>query len=135
VPIEAQFGDAVTLEGYVFTRPDAQSACVRLRWHVRQAPANDFTVMLHVLDDAGNLLTTSDAPPLGGLYASLDWTPGQTLDDEHCFTMPGKATQVALGLYDSVALDRQPLTLEQAQPALTVQDNALYLPLSAEAAR
>jgi hypothetical protein len=50
------------------------------------------------------------------------------LDDEKCFPLPDDASQIAIALYDPATLERLPLGSTEA--ALTIRDNALYLPFS-----
>ena len=129
-PMNARFGEALTLSGYALTRPDANTVCLRLRWVVSSPPERDYTLMLHLLDAGGAALHIADRPPLDGLYPIGQWLPGQTLDDEHCVPQFDGAVAVMIALYDSESMDRLPITLTTGN--LNMQDHTLIIPLAGE---
>ncbi len=77
---------------------------VTLRWYTAAAVPTDFTVFLHLRDDAGQLIGQADGPPLGGWYPTSWWATGEWVTDEHTFLLPAGAPlgnfRLVAGLYD-----------------------------------
>ena len=79
-----------------------------LYWENLANIAQDYTVFVHVVDDAGNVLGQGDGPPLSGAYPTSYWGAGDLLQDEHLITLEkdldlpedGLTARVFVGFYD-----------------------------------
>jgi hypothetical protein len=118
------FGDIVRLTGYAI-EPEKATAGDRLElkllWEVESPPRLDYTVFVHLLDSAGQLVTNADSPPLSGQYPTTIWTPGEQILDRHIFTLPDSLApgeyQLAIGLYDQPTGERVPVTTSGSSEA------------------
>jgi hypothetical protein len=65
---------------------------LQLRWHVLARPSASYTVFVHLMDEAGNLLYGHDYTPLGGAFPSYlwfpKWLPGQRVIDPYRLVLP-----------------------------------------------
>lgn len=92
-PLSLQFGQPslVTLLGY-----DLEQTSVRgggtirlvLYWKANQPIKTDFSIFLHLLDSAGNMVAQQDGPPQNGDAPSSWWQPGDMLADSHQVMVP-----------------------------------------------
>ena len=85
-------------------RLDATHLLVQLEWQARQQPAHNFTVFVHVLDAAGNLVAQHDSFPVVGTRPTTSWQTGEILVDRHWIVLPraldlGSRYQLGVGLY------------------------------------
>jgi len=115
--VDATFGEpgSIALRGYDLTlRDDGGSAAeqldVRLHWQALAPPQRDWTVFVHLVDAAGDLVAQHDGPPEGGLNPSSTWVAGEWVLDEHTLALPrdlpaGGYTLWA-GLYDAASGQR-----------------------------
>jgi len=90
-------GRAVTMTG---TLPRLE---VALYWQATAAVSEDYTVFLHVLDSAGQMIAQGDGPPLNGWYPTSAWLAGQVIAERRAVSLPAGADlaglRVAVGLY------------------------------------
>jgi hypothetical protein len=70
------------------------------------------------------LIEQFDAAPLGGLYPTDAWWPGQIIADAHSLVLPETAQTLAVGLYDPTSLMRVPATGKSGERLL---DDAIRL--------
>jgi hypothetical protein len=89
------FAETVRLLGY-----DIAADHITLYWQALQPVPNRLTVFVHVLDDAGNLISGQDAPPA---RTTTGWLPDEVITDVHPITV---GDQFEIGLYDSVTGER-----------------------------
>lgn len=85
---------------------------VHLFWRAKEAPPQDYTVFVHVLDENGNLVAQSDGQPVGGAYPVSWWWPGQLVEDVHEVPMQGVEPgtyQIVIGMYDLESGKRLPV--------------------------
>jgi hypothetical protein len=75
-----------------------------LHWRARGAISQDYTVFVHVLDAAGNLVAQQDNMPQSGHYPTSLWSPGEVVLDPYVLNLPGGAQGgpylLRIGLYD-----------------------------------
>jgi hypothetical protein len=72
-------------------------------WQALRQPDADYTVFVHVRDDAGNVIAQKDQPLLGGAYPTSLWDAGEIIKDEISLPLDGVAPgryQIVVGLYD-----------------------------------
>jgi hypothetical protein len=124
------FGPAITLR-HVSVEPAAGGPVVDLYWEAGDEPGADYTVFVHLLDAAGNLVAQADGPPNGGLSPTRIWRAGDVIYDRHQFAAgaaipPGG--RLLVGVYQPDTGERLPAT----QAGQTMPDNALEIRLTSE---
>jgi len=112
------FGAAIALSRAALstTARPGEALTALLTWTALAQPARDYTVFVHVLDAAGNLVAQLDQPPLAGFAPTQLWQPGMTLVDQLAVPLPEELPEgeytVRIGLYS--AEGRLPVTREGA---------------------
>jgi hypothetical protein len=101
------FGDAIALTRAALSstvRPGGNLDLL-LVWTALAQPARDYTVFIHVLDAAGNLVAQLDRPPLAGFAPTHLWQPGMNLAEQIAIPLPEElpdgAYSVRAGLYNA----------------------------------
>lgn len=84
---------------------------VELTWGAVAPVDRDYTVFLHLLDEAGRWVTGADGPPRGGEYPTDLWEPGEVIADARALDLTGVPPGrywVAVGMYAPENLSRLP---------------------------
>jgi hypothetical protein len=99
----------VALNGFD-VEPGAQvksgsSLTVTLRWRSLE-PAGRYKVFVHLLDSSGKIAAQHDGEPVGNLWPTNLWRPGDVICDEHVIALPvdlasGQYT-FKVGMYDAM---------------------------------
>jgi hypothetical protein len=103
-------GGALALEG--FRHPGAvragQVLPLALYWQAERPLPADYTVFVHLLDDAGGKAAQRDVAPLGGALLTSRWTPGQLVRDDQDLAVPADVPpgsyRLVVGMYDAATL-------------------------------
>lgn len=108
-PINAAFGENITLESYTLsadsvTRGDA--LLVRLTWQTDAPLDRRYKVFVQLLNPDGTLAAQRDSEPSGGLIPTVTWAAGDAVQDHHALVIPptlaaGSGYTLIVGLYDS----------------------------------
>lgn len=81
-----------------------------LYWRAEQRPSRNWTVFVHLVDEAGVVRGQLDAPPHCGDSPTSSWTPGRFLRDDVWVlpqrNIPVGEYRIVLGLYDPATGDR-----------------------------
>ncbi len=72
-PVRVQAGERIT---------------ITLTWHALERIEHNWTVFLHLVDDAGAIVAEDNAIPQQGAFPMPQWTPGDWLHDPHTLTIP-----------------------------------------------
>jgi mannosyltransferase len=82
-------------------------------WEALDAPAQGYTVFVHLLGQDGRLLAQHDGVPGWGTRPTTTWQPGDLVLDRHTFTVPMRPASelgtLVVGLYPSDTVERVPL--------------------------
>jgi 4-amino-4-deoxy-L-arabinose transferase-like glycosyltransferase len=113
----AQFGEAIELVEASATynaRANPAVLTVDAQWRAQKRLEQDYTLFVHVLDRAGNLVAQHDSAPLQGFLPTSAWRPLHAVHDAVEIQLPpdlpfGEYT-VVLGFYDPATLTRLPVT-------------------------
>jgi hypothetical protein len=124
-PILANFANAIQLVGT--TLPDISGSRlspspaagpdqleVTFHWEVLQPTDKPYTVFLQLLNEQDELISSWDSEPLGGLYPTQLWSPGEVVVDTFVLPLPegglvpGKYRLIT-GFYDFDTGQRLPL--------------------------
>jgi hypothetical protein len=100
------FGESLLLEGVQLketTVSPGESIVLDLYWSSLAPIGEDYTVFVHLLDEAGNLVGQGDGAPVSGHYPTSIWSPGEVVLDRHVVSVadqiqPGDYTLMG-GLY------------------------------------
>lgn len=77
-----------------------EQARVTLYFKVLQPIEDDYLVFVHVEDAEGRMERMNvDHKPAGGLYATSQWKPGETVKDEFAIYLPAGAPTRALNIW------------------------------------
>ncbi len=113
-----RFGDAIELVSHAVAAGDG-GATVTLYWRARQPLVQEYTVFVHVLDATGQVVAQADGVPCGGRYPTIDWLPGEIVEDVHRVALPAGAAgpfHVAIGLFDPITSVRLEARDEKGSP-------------------
>jgi hypothetical protein len=117
VPLTAQFGDEIALDGYQLERSD-EGLEVTLRLSALRRPERDYTIFLHVEKMAGEIVAQSDAQPRDGQYPTGIWDAGEEVVSTWRVALPAALPpgmyspgmyKVWMGLYDWESGERLPV--------------------------
>jgi len=110
----ARFGPQIRLLGHSLGQ-DAGALALTLFWQADEQPQTDYQVFVHVLDADGKMLAQADGPPVGGIYPTSAWLPGQIISDTHRIVLPegsmpegSRPASLEVGLYDLASMQRLP---------------------------
>ncbi len=101
-PLRADLGGVARLLGYDLEQESGLLE-LTLYWQARAEMDADYTVFVHLLDDAPQVRAQADGPPLHGLLPTTAWRPGEIIPDRHFLPFgeelaPGRY-RLAVGLY------------------------------------
>lgn len=102
-----QFGDVITLIGFDGTSRVKRGEDLKLTllWKSEKFTQYDYTLFVHMLDDAGNIIAQIDTQPVGGTYPTSIWDAGELVTDEIRIAIPSHAPKgrwrIGLGWYDA----------------------------------
>jgi hypothetical protein len=99
-PLIANFNRQINLTGYHLNQPLTPGGDLKLTlfWQAEAPVAVDFTVFVQLVDAASNtIVAQGDGKPQDGYYPTLYWQPGETIIDQHTFSLPGN---ISPGSYD-----------------------------------
>jgi hypothetical protein len=113
--IQANFNGEIELLGFDAGAYDTQTETidVTVYWRALSSMDRDLTTFIHVLDEAGQVLSQVDHIPGDGAYPTSGWLPKEIISDQ--FTLPlnmeqaSVARQVEIGVYDSLTMQRLPV--------------------------
>jgi hypothetical protein len=105
---QAEIGGLARLTGYELSAANVapgQTVRVDLYWRGLGASASDLTVFVHLANEAGEVVTQADSPPVEGNYPTTAWQPGVDVRDPHTLTIPGDLPagdyDLLVGFYDA----------------------------------
>jgi arabinofuranosyltransferase len=123
--LSANLGGVIALDGSSLDPgPQVKAGLpltLTLYWHSVE-PAGRFKVFVHVLDASGRIVAQHDCEPVGSLWPTQLWKPGDVIPDEHVVTLlssvaPGQYT-LQVGMYDAQTGSR--LMTTSGQDAVTL---------------
>jgi hypothetical protein len=114
--LHLQVGSDTRLLGYALDRRSArpgEALLLTLWWQALDAPGEERSVLVHLLDAQGTLITQADGAPARGGWPTSLWRSGDTVLDSRNVALPpdlpvGDYT-LAFGIYRWPSLERLPL--------------------------
>jgi hypothetical protein len=137
VPIDVAFGDEVSLRGYRMAGDPRPGGTIEVTyaWHARTRPSAVYAVFNHLTTAGGELVAQADGWPQGGRMLSIQWQPGEYIEDTHLVEIPPDAASgpyvLYVGLYNAADNIRQPAF----QNGERLPDDQVALSVSTEAGR
>jgi hypothetical protein len=120
----ATYGESIHLLGATL-----EGDTLVMAWRTDAALAADYSIFVHLLDDADQLIGQADGAPYANRYPLYAWRPGQVILDRRDLAVTGadltRLAAVVVGVYDPAAGARLP-AVDAAGAALP--DNALRVP-------
>ncbi|HEY64470.1 MAG TPA: phospholipid carrier-dependent glycosyltransferase [Caldilineae bacterium] len=99
---------------------DPARVIVDLVWRFTRPPEKSYTLFLHLLNEAGELVAQADTIPVAGLFPTDAWPLGEPVRDQIEVALPPGAPAgqytIALGWYDWRTGERLSLLDEAGQP-------------------
>jgi len=71
---------------------------VGLHWWAEQAPLHDWTLFVHLLDEAGEIVAQQDQRPFAGRFPTTSWQVGEQLSEQIQIPLPPDLPAGAYGL-------------------------------------
>jgi 4-amino-4-deoxy-L-arabinose transferase-like glycosyltransferase len=122
------FASEIGLRGFAIPSPRVEPGTILsidLYWEVLQQPSENYTVFIHVYDDANALIAQYDRPAGGEAQPSSSWVEGQILRDTYPLMIPEAVPagryHVRIGMYMWPSLTRLPVTRDQIALGDTVE--------------
>jgi len=108
--VNTPFGDVATLLGVSVT--PASTLRVTLAWRAERETPVSYRVFVHLIDEAGQIITQSDGEPAHWGRPTTGWLTGEVVLDEHELvlpaTLPDGPLSLRVGLYDPETGERLP---------------------------
>lgn len=114
----------VRLNGYGLTEwvAPGQELLLVLKWESLAPVTEDFQVFVHLLDSQGNKIDQRDGQPVLWMRPTRTWQPGERIVDRYTFLLPQDLPPgtywLAVGLYDPVSGEREPVSAGQGDNAI-----------------
>jgi hypothetical protein len=114
-PAEYTLGEDILLRGYALsgTLQSATPLTVTLYWEAHTSPSRDYTVFVHMVDAAGEMLAQDDGPPRAGWYPTSAWEAGDVIVDPRRLEVPalpaGQTVYIRVGMYVPADFTRLPV--------------------------
>lgn len=130
----ARLGEEIALLGYdlatTHLRP-GEAAALTLYWQALRAPAEDYTVFLHLLDEGGALRAQQDQPPTNGARPTSGWAAGEVLADGIVLPIPNETPpgryRLQVGMYRPANGERLPVLLDPHGAAVEDPERRILL--------
>ncbi len=109
--VDARLGDALRLYGYTLEVSGGDVQLV-LTWQAEDTVGEDYTVFVHVVDGADNIIAQHDRMPQDNSYPTSLWAAGEYVLDSYTFSdlAPGDY-RLRVGLYQQANGTRLPVRL------------------------
>jgi hypothetical protein len=112
-PLNARFGDSVSLVGYDLSASTAQvggPVTVSLGWRAERPVSTNYHVFLHLLDSSDKIWAQWDGVPRNWSYPMTAWLAGEYVLDRYALQIDPQAPSgdltLEVGLYDAVSGQR-----------------------------
>jgi hypothetical protein len=96
----------------------------------------DYTVFVHLVDQAGRMYSQHDGQPAGGLYPTSKWKEGEVIEDVHLIDVPADTSagrySLQVGLYLLSTMERLQISSGTVQADHLVLGSVEVLPGATE---
>lgn len=105
-PLSLDFGGQIALKGYTLSlnADPGEVLTLGLYWKALADMETDYTLLVHLEDDAGNPVAQFDTPPRANTLTTSTWPPDYPISDAVTMTMPSVVGTYSLyiGWYNPV---------------------------------
>lgn len=118
-PVYDSLSDTVALIGHEVGGSASAGSTLRVKlyWKSIARTDHDYTVFVHLVDEAGELWVQHDGWPRNGSYPTSFWDEGEIVEDEHELAlpvqMPSGGYQIRVGMYSLDTMQRLALLDDQ----------------------
>jgi hypothetical protein len=63
-----------------------------LFWEALSTPREDYTVLVHLVDEQGQIRAQGDSQPVAGYHPTSRWTEGEIVRDQYHLALPETVT-------------------------------------------
>ena len=116
---EVGFGERIMLLGHDLELM-GKGLDLILYWQAERTLDQNWTVFVHLVDGAGNLVAQRDSWPREGRYPTSVWDQGEVVDDRHSILLPANLPdgeyQLIMGLYSVESGGRLPVLDGESNP-------------------
>jgi len=132
-PLEADFGGRVKLLGCETSPEDGGIAPlgrlgVTLYWQSLAEMDKDYTIFVHLVDQAGHIYSQQDCQPQEGDYPTSLWRRGEVVWDAHELSIPpdtpAGSYRLVMGMYLLETMERLPVVDQEGE---RLQDDMIPL--------
>lgn len=134
-PARVQVGSDVVLMGYTLLKPRlkaGEAADLTLWWQSLRDDLDERSVLVHLVDAAGNKYAQGDGPPAEGVLPTSAWRAGLTIIDARRILVPADLPPgdyvLLVGMYRWPSLERLPLV----QNDMLLPDAVVRIPVRIE---
>ncbi len=120
MPISANFGNLITLEGANISPPTllpGKPVDIDLLWQARQPVSESLTTFVHVVDDSGQIWGQADRLPGDGRWPTNTWDKKEWIRDRFQLSLkpdtPAGSYRLLVGIYNSQTLERLPVIAQE----------------------
>jgi hypothetical protein len=110
--VDENLGDVIQLRGYDLSQTE-QYLSLTLYWKSLAQTDTDYTVFVHVRNQADETVAQMDQPPAAGAYPTSLWTPGETIRADFQIPLPQDLPpgqyDIVVGMYDFATGARLPV--------------------------
>ncbi len=100
----AVYEAGIRLHSVAVDKIDEQTLAVELGWSADETPGQDWTVFVHLLNSAGEVVAQHDGLPEVGFRPTSSWEPGEVVLDSHWLIAPQgqvpDGARLSIGLYE-----------------------------------
>jgi len=93
---------------------------LELKWSTPRWLDESYTIFVHLLDERSRLVAQHDALPLGGIYHTYKWVPGELVTDWYQLPLPPNLAAgdytLEIGAYNSITTERLLLVNQLGTP-------------------
>ena len=128
----ATLGDVIALQGFNLVAQDNLLE-VDLYWKALKPMQNPYTIFIHLIDEAGNIVAQADSMPRQGGWPTTCWMADEYISDKHTLPLTlspesaDKLYTLYVGMYWLESGERLPTTGGQAVEADRIYINDMML--------
>ena len=98
-PLDVDFDGRLRLTGCDVRQTEDRRLALAFFWQVDAAADYDYSVFVHLRDEAGNTLAQADHLPLAPVFPPTLWPVGQTVRERSWLTLPAEVAAGSYGLW------------------------------------
>jgi hypothetical protein len=134
-PVTVRFGDEMQIVGVAAQQGAVEPGAVAevtVAWQTVRQPVSDYSVFVHLVNDAGMIIAQTDTMPGRGNAPLTQWREGETRVETYRVRVPATAYAPdaghwVVGLYQAREGLRLPALMPEPRGDMRIEDNGLAL--------